>query len=278
MNEIDSCVEPIDRELNGHVMDVIHNYERRCLAVYRRLSTEPALRDHVKSFRLDREAFIRHMMLHSSTKEFEIFALQLTTVFWFAFGWADELDAFENVTRIAADATRLVLTCNRVFPEDSFVTLLQTIVQYCSQLANIGHIDLKTIRRVLIRTMSSLKAAVKNTHYCEMYKSLLARVKNINVDKFDLNKQTYLEEIENWIDVYLVKCDNPMLDNSGEGSDSDEESRGSEEIRSMIDSYTFVCRCIAIPVAKKQISANWIANLILQQQREQKKDISCDKI
>ncbi|XP_020282717.1 uncharacterized protein LOC109854243 [Pseudomyrmex gracilis] len=276
MNEIDSSVEPIDRELNGHVMDVIQNYERRCLAVYRRLSTEPALRDYTKSFRLDREAFIRHMMLHGSTKEFEVFALQLTTVFWFAFGWADELDAFENVTRIAADAARLALTCDRVFPEDSLVTLLQAIVQYCSQLTNIGNIDLKVIRRVLIRTMFSLKTAVKNTSYCETYKSLLVRVKNIDVDQFDLNKQAYLEEIENWIDVFLVKCDNPIPDNPREGSNSDEESDESEKIRGMIDAYTFVCRCIAIPVAKNQISANWIADFIIQQQKERKENISCD--
>ncbi|GAB1863122.1 hypothetical protein CAJAP_04201 [Camponotus japonicus] len=275
IDAIDDCVEPIDRArlsplwhiLNGSILDIIQDYERRCFIIHRRLRTdprcEPKLREHVQSFRLDRESFLRHMILHATEKEYEIFALELTTIFWCNFGWTDEMEAYENVLRITGEAAQLALIFDNTFPNDTFVSLIRALVNFCDVFAHINHNtndQQVAIRRILLKTLHSLKDTTDRTCLGQMYGFLLARIKDILIKNSYSYIDRYFHEVNDWIDVYLVRCEGLMtpIKESENSSDSDDEKSlkdtqvldearklTSKEI-DMFNSYKFVCECIKI--------------------------------
>lgn len=225
IDAIDDCVEPIDRArlsplwhiLNGSILDIIQDYERRCFIIHRRLRTdprcEPKLREHVQSFRLDRESFLRHMILHATEKEYEIFALELTTIFWCNFGWTDEMEAYENVLRITGEAAHLALIFDNTFPNDTFVSLIRALVNFCDVFAHINHNtndQQVAIRRILLKTLHSLKDTTDRTCLGQMYGFLLARIKDILIKNSYSYIDRYFHEVNDWIDVYLVRCEGLM--------------------------------------------------------------------
>ncbi|XP_029675815.1 uncharacterized protein LOC115243176 isoform X2 [Formica exsecta] len=278
IDAIDDCVEPIDRArlsplwhiLNGSVLDIIQDYERRCFFLHRRLRTdprcEPKLREYAQSFRLDRESFLRHMILHATEKEYEIFAVELTTIFWCNFGWTDEMEAYENMLRITGEAAQLALAFYKTFPNDTFVSLIRILVNFCDVFA---HINRNTndqqvaIRRILLKTLRSLKDSTNRTYLGQMYGLLLARIEDTLIKNSYSYIKHYFHEVDDWIDVYLVQCEGLMTpiqesENSNDsGSSNDEASLKDTQVLQearkltskeidMFNSYRFVCECIKI--------------------------------
>jgi len=211
-----SCylMEPLDLRKVWPVLstlEIIKVYEKRCFLVHRRLRTDPRchpkLRIYVQSFNLDREAFIRHIMLHCFEKEYMAFAHDLTFVFWYHFGWTDEIMAFKNVMRITVDVSHIALMYLDTFPKDTFIMLLFAIVQFCWWVAKKLTRDKQAIRCTLLKTLLSMSHIVNKTHYREMYNALLKRIQDLNPY---LQRKEYFQKIRNWINMYFKECESLM--------------------------------------------------------------------
>ncbi|KYN41816.1 hypothetical protein ALC56_03746 [Trachymyrmex septentrionalis] len=197
-------VEPLDIKKTRptmNIMNIIEEYERRCLFIHQRLRTDPRchpkLRSFVQSFKLNREAFIRHIMLHCYEKEYIVLANELTFVFWYKFGWADEMMAYENIIRITADVSQVALMYLDTFPKHTFIMLLYAIVKFSkSVLKNMTGDKHKTICYNLLRTLSSINTIVSETYYGKMYDLWLKRIQNIDPH---LEAEIYFDEIHKWM-------------------------------------------------------------------------------
>ncbi|XP_012057785.1 PREDICTED: uncharacterized protein LOC105620919 [Atta cephalotes] len=185
-----------------NTLSIIQEYAKRCFPVYQLLRKDPQchpkLRSYAQSFSLDQEAFIRHVMLHSFEWEYIKFASELTFEFWYEFGWTDEMVAYENIIRITADVSQIILIHLDIFPKCTFIMLLYAIIKYCKiVIENMTHNKYEAICYILFRTLSSMNDVVSKTCYCNMYNIWLKRIQNINPD-MEINK--YFDEIYKWID------------------------------------------------------------------------------
>ncbi|KYM97745.1 hypothetical protein ALC62_11574 [Cyphomyrmex costatus] len=220
MKKVNNIVEPIDqillapllqKILRGTVQDVIQNYKRRCFTTYQLIYTnsqrESNLRD---SFQIDQKALLRHMMLHATEEEYKNFAIEMTIVSWSYFGWANELEAYENVLHITAEAMQLTLVFTDTFPKDSFVSLLRALVHYCDTLLFLKHQQIyknqEIIFNTLSRTLFSLKSIVNETQYCNIYNNLLEQISNMCVDA-NSRIRDYFRKISELIEVYFVRSE-----------------------------------------------------------------------
>jgi len=208
-----SCyfMEPLDLRKVWPVLNtlqIIKVYEKRCFFVHQRLRTDPRchpkLRSYVQSFNLDREAFIRHIMLHCFEKEYMALAHDLTFMFWYHFGWTDEIMAFENVMRITVDVSHIALMYLDTFPKDTFIMLLFAIVQFCWWVAKKLPRDKQAIRCILLKTLFSMSHIVNKTHYREMYNALLKRIQDL--DPY-LQRKEYFHRLRSWINMYFKECE-----------------------------------------------------------------------
>ncbi|XP_012057783.1 PREDICTED: uncharacterized protein LOC105620917 [Atta cephalotes] len=135
-------VEPLDITKAWHGMNalnIIQEYEKRYVVICRQLRVNPRchpeLRNYVQSFSLDREAFIRHMILHCIGEEYTTFMCDLILIFWYYLGWTDEMMAYENIMRITIDVSQIALMYYEMFPKDTFVMLLFAIVHLSRNVA-----------------------------------------------------------------------------------------------------------------------------------------------
>ncbi|KYN28395.1 hypothetical protein ALC57_02122 [Trachymyrmex cornetzi] len=198
-------VEPLDMKImqpKMNTLNIIQEYTKRCFPVYQLLRNDPQchpkLRSYAQSFSLDREAFIRHVMLHSFEWEYIAFACELTFEFWYEFGWTDEMIAYENIIRITADVSQIVLIHLDTFPKCTFIMLLYAIINYCKiVIENMTRDKYKAICYILFRTLSSMNDVVSKTCYYNMYNIWLKRIQNINPD---MKIEKYCDEICKWID------------------------------------------------------------------------------
>lgn len=219
---INKCLDPIDRVQLWHnapyMPELIGEYERRCRFVYKELMKESnhelkksrRARSYMLPLRplLNEDTYLIHMMLHATEEEFQRFALELTTMFWFYFGWANELEAYEKVLCITAKAAHLALMYNDTFPSDSFVMLLRALVSFCAAFANIKDIHIEDNHKIAFhfqKTLFSLTHVVMQTPFHQKYYHLLGRIKDISIDKSDL--ENYFREISEAIEMYFVSCE-----------------------------------------------------------------------
>ncbi|XP_011707921.1 PREDICTED: uncharacterized protein LOC105462767 isoform X2 [Wasmannia auropunctata] len=213
---VDTCVQPLDiRKLHPgkRTLEIIQEYETRCLSLNERLRTNPRchpkLRSYMQSFDLNREAFIRHMILHSFAGEYKMYMMDLTFRFWYHLGWTNQRMAYENVMRITAEAMLIVLVYAETFYKDTFILLLYSIVNYCESVTRKMTCDKhKTIRCILLRTLSSMESIVSKTYYARMYNHLLKRIQNLEPRLYqDLNRNTYFKQIREMINEYVDEYD-----------------------------------------------------------------------
>ncbi|XP_071566548.1 uncharacterized protein [Temnothorax nylanderi] len=250
-------VEPLDMQKMRPVMnalEIIQEYEKRCFVVYKRLSTDPQcypkLRAYVRSFSLNREAYIRHMILHCFKEEYAKYVFDLIFVFWYHFGWATEMMAYENVMRITAEATQIVLMYVEKFPEDAFLLLLYGLVMLCKAVTRNTTCDkLEEIRRTLLRTLCSLNYIVNKTRDGDIYRSLLQSIQRLNPsmeadDYFDkIRKMMHdcLEDIKfrpNRAFNLKCICDRRYCKHYS--------SLIEEKVPAMYNSYLFICECLKL--------------------------------
>ncbi|KYN41815.1 hypothetical protein ALC56_03745 [Trachymyrmex septentrionalis] len=205
-------VEPLDitkawRQMNA--LNIIREYEKRYIVVYRQLRVDsrchPELRKYVQSFSLDREVFIRHMILHCIGEEYATFMCDLIVKFWYYLGWTDEMMAYENIMRITIDVSQIALTYMEMFPKDTFIMLLFAIVHLSRNIAKNLPLDkYKAIRRILLKTFSSMSHMANRTQYRDSYNDLLKYIQE--VDPY-MSRQNYFKTIFHKIITFLEICE-----------------------------------------------------------------------
>ncbi|KYQ55953.1 hypothetical protein ALC60_05236 [Trachymyrmex zeteki] len=216
MKKVNNFVEPIDqillapllqKILRGTVQDVIQNYERRCFTIYQLTYKNSQCKSDF--FKFDQKALLRHMMLHSTEEEYKNFAIEMTIVSWSYFGWVNELEAYENVLHITAEAMQLALIFTNTFPKDSFVSLLRALMHYCNVLLFLKHQICKNqdiLFNILSKTLFSLKNTVNETQYGKIYDNLLEQINNMCVDEIS-KIGDYFHKISELIEVYFVRSE-----------------------------------------------------------------------
>ncbi|XP_012532210.1 uncharacterized protein LOC105834346 isoform X2 [Monomorium pharaonis] len=252
VNKVNNFVQPIDQILLAHtpyqiikrgtVRDVIQNYERRCFTTYQLLRDSTAdpqckleMKDQfdVHSFQLDQKALLRHMILHASEKEYEVFANEMIFSSSY-FGWTNELVAYENVLHITAEAMQLVLIFTDIFPKDTFISLLRALVRYCNVFVCLKHWrceNQKAIYSFFSKLLFSLKSTVNETHYGKMYNDLLTLADDTCVNS-NYEITDYFCKISNLLETYCVQF---------------EEIKSASTTSIAVDMFTayqFVCSCI----------------------------------
>lgn len=250
-------VEPLDikkTQPTMNTMDIIQEYERRCLFMHQRLRTDPRvnpkLRSFVQSFKLNREAFIRHIMLHCYEKEYIILANELTFMFWNKFGWVDEMMAYENIIRITADVSQVALMYLDTFPKHTFIMLLYAIVKFSKNvIKNMTSDKHKTICYNLLRTLSSINTVVSETYYGKMYDLWLKRIHNIDSH---LEAEIYFDEIHKWMySIFEYKFETMPLVHKKCNCNENFYCKYhalliKKEITTKYNAYIFVCECIKL--------------------------------
>ncbi|KYN28396.1 hypothetical protein ALC57_02123 [Trachymyrmex cornetzi] len=211
-------VEPLDmtkvcREMN--TLNIIREYEKRCFVVYRQLRIDPRchpeLRNYVQSLSLDREAVIRHMILHCVEEEYMKFMRDLILIFWYYLGWTDEMMAYENIMRITIDVSQIALMFCGIFPKDTFVMLLFGIVNLSKKVVKNLPLDkYEAIRCILLKTFSSMSHMANRTQYRDSYNDLLKYIQN--VDPY-MSRRNYFRTISFEILAFLEICESlePVL-------------------------------------------------------------------
>lgn len=186
-------IEPLDKAtfspllylVQGNVLSIIDDYARRCYAVRRKHKQARRDSKNIYSFldniQLQKQDFVRHMILHASDIEYQENCLNMTIKYWFFFGWINELDAFDNVTRITMEAIRVGLEYPENVPTDVFPVLLENCVQLTKMLSNKLH-DKKKIKQILLKNMSlvlrSIQCPQQRITYGDLIKKLEGMVDN----------------------------------------------------------------------------------------------------
>ncbi|XP_012533379.1 uncharacterized protein LOC105835009 [Monomorium pharaonis] len=240
-----------------NTLKIIQEYVKRCYVIHRRLRTDmqchPKLRNHVQSFNLDREDFIRHMIMHCIPSEYIIHTRNLTFNYWYHFGWANEIAAYENVMRIIAETSQIVLVYIEMFSKNVFVSLLFKIVQFSSIIEDNRPGDQEVIRHILLKTLFSIKDIISRTNYNSIYREMLECIQRTDMS---LSTAMYFnsirEIIQSFFTDFLRDMMRPLVINractcnrssSCEYHDLDIE----REIVAMYDAYLFICECIKLP-------------------------------
>jgi len=216
-----SGVEPLEMNMLRpiNMLKMIQEYEKRCFVVYQQLHWDPRcppkLRNYVQSFKLDREAFIRHIMLHCFEKEYMALAKDLTFRFWYHFGWVDKRLAYMNIMRISVETLQIVLMYVAKFSGNTFTAILLAMVEF----TKIIEISVKPnnvprtkayliIRRYLLKILFSIIHIVNRTPHSFMYRIMLNYVQQ---EDLSLPSNEYFHKIKNWINTYNYDDENVII-------------------------------------------------------------------
>jgi len=207
-----SGVEPLEmnklRPVN--MLKMIQEYEKRCFVVYQQLHWDPRcppkLRNYVQSFKLDREAFIRHMILHSCEDEYVLFGQRFMS-FFYHFDWADNMIAYENIMRISAETLQIVLMYVAKFSGNTFTAILLAMVEFTKKVERIVKpSNRKEVRRFLLKILFSMIHIINRTSYSSAYRLMVYYVQQ---EDLSLPADEYFHKIEELINVF--KYDNKYV-------------------------------------------------------------------
>lgn len=185
-----------------NVLHVLKNYETRCFPLHQKFRTNP-LWEYKKKFtycaRINRESLIRHMMLRATANEFQSYVHDLIKLYYH-FGWTSQLEAYENVMRIATDAIQLTMVYPKTFPPNAFVTLLHTLVIFCKKFAKKSDANShEAICRILLKALFSLKRLMHGTRYGKLYNYMLMHIDRMYAYKNYADVKHYFHDIRVWM-------------------------------------------------------------------------------
>ncbi|XP_012215410.1 uncharacterized protein [Linepithema humile] len=261
---IGNWLEPLDRAQmlmviapdTINVLHVIQDYEARCFPIHQRLRTN-SIWIYNKRFtnctRINRESLIRHMMLHATMSEFKSHVYELTELYYH-FGWTSQLEAYENLVRIAAEAIQLTIVYSKTFPPNASITLLRTLVKFCKKFAKKSDANLHVaICYILLETLSSLKQLINGTQYAESYSCMLIYINNMFTNKFYTDVKHYFCNVKEWMRVCFGRLSSQRtisveenLESSTLLNDETNSRAGPNKLFDMFNEYNFVCDCMTL--------------------------------
>ncbi|XP_011147398.1 uncharacterized protein LOC105187941 isoform X2 [Harpegnathos saltator] len=252
LNTILPHIEPLDKAVfapllylvQGDILSIINDYTRRCYIVRRKFK-EMYQRDidmflHIDHIPLEKQDFIRHMMLHAVEMEYYRHCLDMTLKYWFFFGWLSEWDAYDNVTRITMEAVCVGLEYKENVPPDNFSMLLKNCIRFTEMLSwDVTTFEKKDmIIQILLKNMYLVVPSTQGTQYYDTYNALLANLENIVSTKKSLSD-------------FIIQIGVFISNMSNEADEDNRKRTRSHEMDDMIDSYKFICGCFSIPGTEK---------------------------
>lgn len=207
---ISGWLEPLDQAQmtaaivpDINVLHVIKNYETYCFPIHLHLRINPRWEGRRKKFTccayINRESFIRHMILHATADEFKSYVYGLTELYY-SFGWASQLEAYENVVRITTDAIQLTMVYPKTFSPNASITLMRLLVKFCKKFAKESDASShEAICRILLKALFSLKQLMHGTRYSVLYNYLFINIGNMFVSKSYTDIESYFRNIKEWI-------------------------------------------------------------------------------
>ncbi|XP_011065182.1 PREDICTED: uncharacterized protein LOC105152521 [Acromyrmex echinatior] len=250
-----NSIEPLEMKylfpITTNTIEIIQEYEKRCFVMHQHLRTDRRcyfkLRNYVQSFKLDRESFIRHMILYCFKIENEIYGVTLTFIFFRYYGWANEMIAYENIMQISAEALQIALMNIESFSKNTFIMLLHSIIDFSNTVENFMPDNQEEIHRILLKTLSSIKNVIGEKRYKLMHDFLL---KYIYVENQSYLTERKYNEISEWIYALIhgyVPCTVSLIDcTCDKCSYCKRQSFFKNKIAMMYNAYLFICECIKI--------------------------------
>lgn len=188
---IESIIEPIDTLhfaplwylMHKGVIDIIEDYERRCFVVLNRLKEDPKtsenLRHYLSDLSLLREDFLRHLIIRSTEEEYQRLGSELTIIYWFAFGWNDEIDAYNHFLRLTMEACCLSLEYPAIGGNDLFAFLLKSFIRFCRTFVLVeGMENQEKVYQSLIKNINQLDGSIKHSPYADLFTNCLTHLNN----------------------------------------------------------------------------------------------------
>lgn len=190
LDTIISHIEPLDKAafspllymVQSNILTVIDDYTRRCYSMRKKYKqARRGVTDvymFIDNIQLEKQDFVRHMILHATEIEYCEYCLNMTINYWFFFGWLNEIDAYDNVIRITMEAMCIALEHSDNLPYDSFLTLLKHCVRFTEMFiwknTRLNHVVMQT----LLKNMSLVTASIKCRKQLRAYEELLTEIKN----------------------------------------------------------------------------------------------------
>ncbi|XP_014467381.1 PREDICTED: uncharacterized protein LOC106740647 isoform X2 [Dinoponera quadriceps] len=227
LNTLLPHIEPLDKAafrpllymMQRNVLTIVDDYARRCHSV--RAKYKLARREHsdiwhfLGNIQLKKQDFIRHMLLHATDAEFRTNCLDITTKYWFFFGWLDEFDAYDNVTRITMEAIRITIEYPEEMPCDGFSTLLSNCMRFTQVFAE--HPKAKgqaeRILRVLLNNMHFVLRSTRLTQRWKAFDVLIKELELVMTSKTTSLLADFLNEVAKFIKDMICCMNDNQIDN-----------------------------------------------------------------
>lgn len=193
-----------------------------------------------------REDFLRHLIVRSTEAEYRKFGSELTILYWFIFGWDDEITAYDSFLRLTIDGCCLSLEYPSVGPPDLFIFLLKSFTRFCRTFVRLeGMKSPERVRQSLIDNANRMEPSLKNTIYSSPFSAFRTRFNN------DLSQDsaTSLQDLLNMLELFSNQCAE-----LGREADQSETIPGERSARmtTIYMVHKLISACIKAPATEAQ--------------------------
>lgn len=257
MNGTESIIEPIDKlyfaslwhlmQKGVSIIDIIEDYERRCFVVLNRLKEDSKaskkLQYYLSDLSLLREDFLRHLIIRSTEEEYQRLGSELTIIYWFVFGWNDEIDAFDNFLRLTMEACCLSLEYSSISGNDLFVHLFKSFTRFCRTFVSLeGMENHQKVYQLLIKNINQLNESIKHSPYVNLFTTHFTHFDNYTEDKDFVN---FLQDVLNTFQHFADECFEYSKCN--EHSEETCKISHSLNVSSFYITYEIISACMKVP-------------------------------
>ncbi|XP_076240748.1 uncharacterized protein LOC143183168 [Calliopsis andreniformis] len=215
INVIESITAPIDKlyfaslwhltQKGVSVVDIIEDYERHYFTVLNKLKEDPKvsekLQNYLSNFRLQREDFLRHLITQLTDEEYHKIGSDLTVMYWFAFGWNNEIEAFYHLLRLTIEICCLTLEYPSIGGNTLFAFLLKSFLRFCKTFLLLERMkNQETVYRYLIENINEFNESIRHSPYAQLFATCLTSLNN--------NRQPDItSRLQNALNILYHFCD-----------------------------------------------------------------------
>lgn len=254
IDKIECVIEPIDKlyfsplwyltKKGVSIIDIIEDYERRCFVVLNRLKEDPQtserLRRYFSDLSLEREDFLRHLITRSTEGEYQRLGSELTIVYWFAFGWNNEIEAYDHFLRLTVEACSLALEYPSIGGNDLFAFLLKSFIRFCRMFILLEEFeDKEHVYKSVIKNINQLNESIKHSPYANLFENYFTYLYNRTGDDY----LQHLQDILNFCYNFSDQC----LEYNHECNEETRSIPHSTKVSHFHVTYEVISTCLKVP-------------------------------
>nr|XP_012146860.1 PREDICTED: uncharacterized protein LOC100877178 [Megachile rotundata] len=257
INQIEHVIEPIDKlyfsslwyltQKGVSVIDIVEDYERRCFTILNRLKkdvqTSKRLRNYLSDLNLVREDFLRHLILRSMEGEYQRLGSELTIIYWFAFGWNNETEAYDHFLRLTVEACCLVLKYPSIGEKDLFAFLIKSLAHFCRMFISLEELeDKEHIYKSIVKNVDQLNESIKHSPYADLFKDYFTCLCNHTGDDY----LQYLQDVLNFFQHFSDQC----LEYNHKCNEETTSIPHSIKVSHFYVTYEVISACLKVPATE----------------------------